>query len=603
MNAIEQMMQAFGASSAQSMAAFFGTAAASEQNAAGFAEQFTAAVRGAGQASPLSKTLNSDKTGAVELYALTGAEGASVSPELISQLQAVQAIEGVKLSDAPQTEAPIPDGLELVKVTPQDFAALFGDITGAAEKTSTAPTPATNALSDAQFLIIQAPGAAPSAIADTIHILPMAELEALITQVAPFSGNAVATSNVPSATNAATVASVATTDIAASAVIPSPASAPATAAFGATSDFGATAVFSTAPDEALANTALPAALKLATEPLTQAEQQQALKELAEKAPEAATLKAAKDQAVPAEAKMQKPAEADIYGVQAQQAATTAKKAQVANQLTGQVNTVANNQAATSAAAQAAPSNQPGDQKQGKSGGDNNSAARTNSQKLSAANTPSPTSQAVTAAPALTPERIAGIGEGAAMDTFASGLSGLRGEGSFMSTLSMVGGKAPSFLGGQIAKQLNMQVTRAVSNGTNEFTMKLNPTELGRVQVKMAFSSNGTVSAQVMVERPETLELLQREVRGLERAIEAGGHKADAGNISFSLDTGDGESAGKAMAEALQQDRHNALLEENAANNSEGTEEDAGLNTDKTDLAMLEEILSHVTPETGLDVRV
>lgn len=591
------MMQAFGASSAQSMTAFFGTAAASEQNAAGFAEQFTAAVRGAGQASPLSKTLNSDKAGAVELYALTGAQGASVSPELISQLQAVQAIEGVKLSDTPQAEAPIPDGLELVKVTPQDFAALFGDITGATEKTSTAPTPTTNALSDAQFLVIQAPGAAPSATADTIHILPMAELEALITQAAPFSGNAVETGNMPSPTNAATVASVATTDIAASAAIPNLASAPATA------DFGGTAVFSTAPDEALANTALPAALKLATEPLTQAEQQQALKELAEKAPGAVTSKAAKDQAVPAEAKMQKTAEADVYGVQAQQAATTAKKAQVANQLTGQVNTVANNQAATSAAAQAAPSNQPGDQKQGKSGGDNNNAARTNSQKLSAANTPSPTSQAVTAAPALTPERIAGIGEGAAMDTFASGLSGLRGEGSFMSTLSMVGGKAPSFLGGQIAKQLNMQVTRAVSNGTNEFTMKLNPTELGRVQVKMAFGSNGTVSAQVMVERPETLELLQREVRGLERAIEAGGHKADAGNISFSLDTGDGESAGKAMAEALQQERHNALLEENAANNSEGTEEDAGLNTDKTDLAMLEEILSHVTPETGLDVRV
>lgn len=415
----------------------------------------------------------------------------------------------------------------------------------------------------------------------------MAELEALIAQTAPLTGNSVETVIASLTANITPVAPAPVTPVA----TPTPAAAtsPATAALAAT------------PEDALSNTGLPAAQKLTAEPLTQSEQQ-TLKDLADKTADPMALKPTKGQDVSTAAKMQKPTEADVYGVQAQQAATTAKKAQVANQLTGQANTVVNNQAATNAAAQAAPSNQSGDQKQGKSGGDNNGTARTNSQKLSAATTASPTSQAVTAAPVLTPERIAGIGESAAMDTFASGLSGLRGEGSFMSTLSMVGGKAPSFLGGQIAKQLNMQVTRAVSNGTNEFTMKLNPTELGRVQVKMAFGSNGTVSAQVMVERPETLELLQREVRGLERAIEAGGHKADAGNISFSLDTGDGQSAGKAMAEALLQDRHNAALEENAANNSEGAEE-SGLDTDKTDLAMLEKILSHVTPETGLDVRV
>jgi flagellar hook-length control protein FliK len=204
----------------------------------------------------------------------------------------------------------------------------------------------------------------------------------------------------------------------------------------------------------------------------------------------------------------------------------------------------------------------------------------------------------------TPEIAAGYTDGgiAASETMAGGLTSLRGESSFMNAMSLMGGKTSPELAAHVAKQVNMQVTRAVNGGTNEFTMRLNPSELGGLKIKMAFTEAGKVSAQVMVERPETLELLQREVKGIERAIESGGHKMDSQGISFSLDTGDGESAGKAFAKAVQEDQHADKHDVNAEGDGSGFEE-FDEPDDLTDLATLEEILSRVTPESGLDVRV
>jgi len=204
----------------------------------------------------------------------------------------------------------------------------------------------------------------------------------------------------------------------------------------------------------------------------------------------------------------------------------------------------------------------------------------------------------------TPERLAGLSDGALpSDTIAGGLSSLRGEPSFMNSMGLMGGKPSAALGGQIAKQVNLQVTRAVKNGRNEFTMRLNPSELGSVRVKMSFHESGSVSARFLVERPETLELLQREVRGMERAVEAGGHKVDAQGLSFNLDSNDDQGAGKAFADAAREDQLKDKIENSGSSDQDDTAHSENQFNDQTDLATLEEILSRVSPETGLDVRV
>lgn len=203
-------------------------------------------------------------------------------------------------------------------------------------------------------------------------------------------------------------------------------------------------------------------------------------------------------------------------------------------------------------------------------------------------------------PWITPEKATGWPEGFATSLVSGGLGGLMGNQSSLTGMGMLGGQPNPTLGGHVTKQLNLNMTRAVKAGEQEFSMRMDPPELGRVSVKLKFGQNGLVKSQVMAERPETLEMLQREIRGLERAIEAGGHKSEQGGISFSLDTGGQESAGKAFAEALQQDR---LREEITGRLGEQSDEDF-LSSDNDEVAVnLDEILANVTPETGIDVRV
>ena len=52
------------------------------------------------------------------------------------------------------------------------------------------------------------------------------------------------------------------------------------------------------------------------------------------------------------------------------------------------------------------------------------------------------------------------------------------------------------------------MTRARA-GESKFQMRLDPAELGRVDVSLSISSNGTATTTLTVERMDTLDLLQR----------------------------------------------------------------------------------------------
>ncbi len=87
-------------------------------------------------------------------------------------------------------------------------------------------------------------------------------------------------------------------------------------------------------------------------------------------------------------------------------------------------------------------------------------------------------------------------------------------------------------------------------GLKEFQIRLDPAELGRVEVKLEIGEDNLVTAKVVVDRVETLHLLQRDARTLERAFEQAGLKSSDGGIDFSLrDQGQG-----ARQERGEQDR-------------------------------------------------
>jgi flagellar hook-length control protein FliK len=83
--------------------------------------------------------------------------------------------------------------------------------------------------------------------------------------------------------------------------------------------------------------------------------------------------------------------------------------------------------------------------------------------------------------------------------------------------------------------------RALS-GAKSFQIRLHPEDLGRIEVKLDIAKDGSVSAVLTADKPETLTMLQRDSRSLERAFEQAGLESGDAALQFSL-SGDGGRGG------------------------------------------------------------
>jgi flagellar hook-length control protein FliK len=83
-------------------------------------------------------------------------------------------------------------------------------------------------------------------------------------------------------------------------------------------------------------------------------------------------------------------------------------------------------------------------------------------------------------------------------------------------------------------QVAFEMVRQVHQGSSRFTIRLDPPELGRVDVKMQVDATGNVNARLTVDRAETLDLFQRDRQSLERALSQAGLDASKTNLEFSL---------------------------------------------------------------------
>ncbi|WP_417768329.1 flagellar hook-length control protein FliK, partial [Stappia sp.] len=90
--------------------------------------------------------------------------------------------------------------------------------------------------------------------------------------------------------------------------------------------------------------------------------------------------------------------------------------------------------------------------------------------------------------------------------------------------------------------LAAEVARFVQKGQTRFQIRMDPAELGRVDVELKVSRDGTVRAHLAVERSETLDMFLRDQRGLEKALDAAGLKLESGGLEMSLKNQDGSTA-------------------------------------------------------------
>ena len=86
--------------------------------------------------------------------------------------------------------------------------------------------------------------------------------------------------------------------------------------------------------------------------------------------------------------------------------------------------------------------------------------------------------------------------------------------------------------------LALRIAAKSAAGESEFTVRLDPPALGRIEVTLNVNSQGAAQASLSADKPHTLELLQRDAPALERALKDAGLDL-AGGLSFSL-KGDGQ---------------------------------------------------------------
>lgn len=86
----------------------------------------------------------------------------------------------------------------------------------------------------------------------------------------------------------------------------------------------------------------------------------------------------------------------------------------------------------------------------------------------------------------------------------------------------------------VPDQITVNIQKAVKDGKDHFSIRLNPEDLGRIDIRLEIAQDGRLQANISVEKAQTLELLQRDQRSLENALNSAGVKADSGSLNFSL---------------------------------------------------------------------
>jgi hypothetical protein len=85
-----------------------------------------------------------------------------------------------------------------------------------------------------------------------------------------------------------------------------------------------------------------------------------------------------------------------------------------------------------------------------------------------------------------------------------------------------------------AAQVAAQFGAHLGTGAHAYDIQLDPVELGRVRVRLEVGKDGSVSAAISAERPDTLALLRNDARALHQALQDAGLSTNPNSLDFSL---------------------------------------------------------------------
>lgn len=82
--------------------------------------------------------------------------------------------------------------------------------------------------------------------------------------------------------------------------------------------------------------------------------------------------------------------------------------------------------------------------------------------------------------------------------------------------------------------LAVQIAASARAGNSRFEIRLDPAELGRIDVRLDVDRHGNVTSHLTVEKPETLAMLRQDAPQLQRSLEDAGLKTGQNGLQFSL---------------------------------------------------------------------
>lgn len=92
----------------------------------------------------------------------------------------------------------------------------------------------------------------------------------------------------------------------------------------------------------------------------------------------------------------------------------------------------------------------------------------------------------------------------------------------------------------VLQQVAVQIKTALADGSSKIHIQLQPEELGKLDIRLNVGADGKTGVVITADNKNTLDTLQRDSSGLQRALSDAGLSTDSGSLSFNLRGGQQE---------------------------------------------------------------
>lgn len=101
----------------------------------------------------------------------------------------------------------------------------------------------------------------------------------------------------------------------------------------------------------------------------------------------------------------------------------------------------------------------------------------------------------------------------------------------------------SFRADKVAREMGLEIARHVTaGGGDELVIRLDPAELGRINIRMSVNEHGQLRAVVAADAPAVIDAIRNDIPELSRALEQAGVRTDG--QSFRFDRGGSDTGGQ-----------------------------------------------------------